>query len=147
MPKYKRIQHERVISDCSAQKPLTQQHFAQDCNINNIMERALRTGRLPESQERASKAFYGDVTSIDFRMIQEVITDATSAFMELPANIRKRFRNDPAELLEFTEDPQNYEEAISLGIISRPHQSDQGVTPQEKQNPAGKPDEKAPLNT
>jgi len=39
------------------------------------------------------------------------------SFRELPAEIRNRFRNDPEELLRFTENPQNRDEAIKLGLI------------------------------
>lgn len=39
--------------------------------------------------------------------------------MSLPAELRKRFRNDPGMLLAFLEDPQNRAEAESLGLVDR----------------------------
>ena len=37
--------------------------------------------------------------------------------MLLPAQMRSRFNNDPAELLKFIKDPANLDEAVKLGIL------------------------------
>jgi hypothetical protein len=39
--------------------------------------------------------------------------------MALPANIRSRFDNDPAKLIDFMENPANREEAESLGLVNK----------------------------
>jgi len=36
--------------------------------------------------------------------------------MALPSDVRKRFSNDPAELIDFLADKKNDEEAIKLGL-------------------------------
>jgi hypothetical protein len=46
-------------------------------------------------------------------------------FEDLPAEVRFRFDNKPAELLKFMSDPANADEAIDLGLFepSKPPKS------------------------
>ena len=61
---------------------------------------------------------------------------AQDEFMELPAQLRARFNNDPALLIDFLEKEENREEAIKLGLVaSKP-------TSVEAEAPVGEP--KAP---
>jgi phage internal scaffolding protein len=46
--------------------------------------------------------------------------DAQYQFDQLPALIRDRFHNDPQEMLAFLNDPNNYDEAIKLGLVNPP---------------------------
>ena len=39
--------------------------------------------------------------------------------MALPSRVRRRFDNDPAELMEFLADEANREEAVMLGLIEK----------------------------
>ena len=41
----------------------------------------------------------------------------------LLSRVRKRYNNDPAELLEFVMDEKNREEAVFLGLIEKPQES------------------------
>lgn len=88
------------------------------CNINSIMSRYQRTGLVPVS--RAAGA-YGDFSGVvDYHTCVQAQRDAEGAFMSLPAEVRKRFRNDPGELLAFLGDEANREEAIKIGLIPKP---------------------------
>lgn len=96
---------------------LTQQHFLPDCNINMIMEKYRRTGVLPVNQTRA---LFGDFSDgFDFLTAQRQIAQAKEAFADLPAKLRKRFDNDPAQLIAFMEDPENRAEAEALGLVEK----------------------------
>lgn len=96
---------------------LTQQHFADSCNINKIMEKYRRTGILPINSQ---KAVFGDCEEgFDFLTAQRQIAAAKEAFAELPAKVRRRFDNDPAALLAFLEDPTNRLEAEALGLVEK----------------------------
>jgi len=53
----------------------------------------------------------------DYLTMQTRIADAQADFMKLPAEIRQRFKNDPAELLRFLENDNNAQEAAELGLI------------------------------
>lgn len=97
---------------------MTQQHFKDECDINSIISRYNVTGYLPESDKPMQ---YGDFTNVsDFMTAQNIIIEAQERFDALPSDVRKRFDNNPANLLEFMQDDSNREEAIKLGLINNP---------------------------
>ena len=94
---------------------MTQQSFAEDADINVIVERFGLTGQLPEPLSPQ----YGDFSEVgDFQSAMNAIAAANSGFMSLPASMRARFENDPAKLISFLEDPANRSEAVSLGLVN-----------------------------
>lgn len=96
---------------------LAQQNFADECDINTIVNNFIRSGELPDE---SSKPSFGDFSrSIDnFHDAMNLIADANAAFYDLPANIRSRFDNNPAKYVDFFENPRNQAEAIELGLAS-----------------------------
>ena len=46
-----------------------------------------------------------------------MVNQARDLFMSLDAEVRKRFGNDPAQLLDFLADNKNYDEAKKLGLV------------------------------
>lgn len=96
---------------------LAQQNFADDADINTIVGRFLRTGELPPENPLFS---YGDFTGVvDYHTALNSVIAAQDAFMSLPAQLRIRFDNDPAQFLAFIEDAENYDEAVNLGLVQR----------------------------
>jgi phage internal scaffolding protein len=93
----------------------TKQSFKDECNINNIMAKYARTGVIEHGNKHAPS--YGDCPEIDFRQAMEVVLEAQETFAELPAVVRRRFDNDPANFLAFCEDPANRDEAGELGLL------------------------------
>ncbi|AZL82702.1 internal scaffolding protein [Apis mellifera associated microvirus 2] len=95
---------------------LTQQHDMADCDINNIVERAARTGFIPNA---VGSPFVGDlaINATDFHEAMNIVVSARQAFSELDAKTRARFGNDPGQLLEFLQDEGNYDEASKLGLV------------------------------
>jgi len=110
---------------------LAQQHFKDECDINNILRQFNITGLLPES---TLSPRYGDFTGIgDYHTALNQVIAAEDEFMALPATLRARFENDPAQLIEFLDNPDNINEAVSLGLINAPEEMPQAVElPQEK---------------
>jgi len=95
---------------------LTHQSFKDECDINTIMGRYLKTGVLPENLSQA-QAQYLDVSDIDYQEAAQLVAGAKSLFQELPSAIRNRFDNDPAKLLAFTSDDKNRREAAEMGLL------------------------------
>ena len=92
-----------------------QQHKAAECDINNIMSRYERDGILPHVNQYQGQ--YGDFTGVvDYQTALHLVQDAEDCFMSLPANIRKRFDNDPGQFFDFVSKPANVDEMISLGL-------------------------------
>lgn len=110
---------------------LTQQHFKSECDINNIMARYRETGFLTDPLKPATtKPQFGDYsTQFDYMAAQNTIAQARESFEALPSRIRKRFANDPAEMLAFLQDESNVEEAVKLGLIEKPAVVDEAVEP------------------
>lgn len=93
---------------------LTQQSFKDDADINVLLERFKVTGQLPQGVVLPS---YGDFSGVsDYRTAKSALLKAEHAFMDLPANIRSRFKNDPQAFLEFCSDPVNLPELRALGL-------------------------------
>jgi len=94
---------------------LAQQHFRDECDINNILRQFNITGLLPETPLSPR---YGDFTGIvDYHTALNAVIAAEDGFMELPADLRARFLNDPENLINFLNDESNKDEAIKLGLI------------------------------
>lgn len=96
---------------------LTQQSFQDECDINTIVRRFGLTGAMPEPLEPR----YGDFSNaVDFHSAMNAVRSASEGFMTLPADLRKRFENDPANLISFLQDGANLKEAVSLGLVNPP---------------------------
>lgn len=103
--------------DCK--KPTkTQQNQKDDCDINTIVRRFGLTGQLPNNVRVPQ---YGDFAGVqDFQSAMNAVRSASESFMELPAELRFRFDNDPQKLLEFVANGENRDEAVKLGLVKPP---------------------------
>lgn len=93
----------------------TKQSFKDECDINNIMSRFARTGVLDFAARNEPR--YGDCTGLDFTESMQRVAAANTLFQELPAKLRDRFKNSPAEFLDFVQNDANREEAMELGLL------------------------------
>lgn len=92
-----------------------QQNLAEATDINYIMKRYQKTGELRHVTSMAAE--YGDFsTAPDYKTAMEQIIAADNLFMELPAAVRDRFGNDPAQFIEFATDAKNVDELRKLGL-------------------------------
>ena len=103
--------------DCS-QDGRTKQSFKEECDVNNIVNRWLKSGLMPSAN--VVPAQFLDVSEIpDYQTSLNLVNQANAMFANLPANVRDRFDNNPAKLLSFVQDKSNLEEAINLGLCER----------------------------
>lgn len=97
---------------------LTQQQFADECDINKIMRKYKQTGVI--SHVSRIQGVYGDFTHVEeYQQMLEKVQLAENSFNSLPAEIRDRFGNDPKKLVMFLSDPKNQQEAERLGLSER----------------------------
>jgi phage internal scaffolding protein len=86
------------------------------CDINLIVSRFKTTGVMTNIAKGMPQ--YGDYSEvIDYQSALNVVNAAEDAFMALPATVRKRFANDPGQMLSFLDDPANRDEAVKLGLV------------------------------
>lgn len=95
----------------------TVQSAKDDADINVIVKRFGLTGAMPQNLRLPQ---YGDYTGInDFHSAMNVVRQAQETFMELPADVRARFGNDPQAFLEFASDPENFKELVKMGLATQ----------------------------
>lgn len=92
----------------------TQQHFREECDINNILDRYAQTGIVPERHG----AFYGDFSEgLEYREALDRLKSTQGEFDALPARTRDFFGNDPARFLDFVSNPENKPHFATIGLI------------------------------
>lgn len=94
---------------------LTRQEFADDCDINLIMQRFER-GEVPGFTPRVP--MYLDLTVMPATLQEtlNLMNDAEASFMSLPALVRREFDNDAVKFVEFASDPENLSQMRTWGL-------------------------------
>lgn len=94
---------------------MAKQSFAEEADINTIVRRFGLTGELPTDVAVPQSGDFEN--AMDFHSAMNVVRAAEEAFMELPAEVRYEFANDPGRFLAFVHDPANRDRAEKLGIV------------------------------
>ena len=120
--KFKTIYNSRVetVGTINDKPSMTYQADKDDCDINNILDKYARFGTLPTVNN--NPPVYADVstTPSSFLEAQEIIRNAQDSFNGLSSDIRREFHDNPFEMIEFLNNPENHNKAIELGIIEQP---------------------------
>jgi phage internal scaffolding protein len=106
------------------------QSAEEESNINTIVRRFGISGKLPD---QVAMPRSGDFTNVpDFHAAMNLVRQAQEEFVRVPADVRARFRNDPQEFMNFFENPDNYTEALKLGLVNvrPPSGTPDGGTPE-----------------
>lgn len=97
---------------------LTQQQFKEECDVNHIMKKYTQTGELHHLSRK--QGVYADMSEItDYQGMLHTVMEARQHFDALPADVREKFKNNPAELIKFVQDPNNYDEGVKLGLFEK----------------------------
>lgn len=95
---------------------LAVQSARDEVDINTIVRRFGLTGQLPEDLRAPT---YGDFVGVnDYHSAMNAVAKANEAFEEMPAEVRARFQNDPAEFVAFCSDEKNRDEMKKLGLLA-----------------------------
>lgn len=101
--------------DCST-PVITKQSFKDECDINNIMMKYIRTGLVDHVNRYQGR--YGDFSDVpDMLQAFDIIERSEEMFNSLPSDIRKDFNNDVVAFLEFAQDPANTDALKEYGLI------------------------------
>lgn len=112
----------------------TKQEFKDESDINVILRRFNITGQLPENVRMPT---YADFTGVDdFHSAANAIANANEAFDAMPAEVRRRFANDPADFVAFCSDQKNLAEARKLGLVPAAERVDPAREPARSAAPA-----------
>lgn len=111
--------------DCSCDEGRTKQEFAEECDINTIIRRFGLGYEPPENVRVPLQGEFYDVP--DFRSALDLVREADEAFMQMHADVRKRFDHDPVKFVEFVSDPKNVDECRKLGLAMPAAEPDKPV--------------------
>lgn len=112
-----RVRQQQMFSEPTR----SQQQFKQDTDINHIVARHKVTGMMPRGNA-GRQPIFGDFSSaLDYQAQLDKVADVDQQFASLPARLRKRFQNSPYQLIRWVNDPENFDEAVELGLLQDPH--------------------------
>lgn len=112
------IKRERVSAPKHSGKSLVKQEFANDADINKLLKRFTPEDLAAQSAAAMAAAQFTDCTKISSLHDAFEFTQASmDAFNKLPADLRMRFNNSPADLARFYKNPSNEDEARELGLL------------------------------
>lgn len=94
--------------------PGAKQSFKNECDINKIMARFIKTGTIDHVARFGGS--YGFADSMTYHEAQNIVANANSMFAELPAAIRKEFDDKPEVFLDFVYDPKNADRLREMGL-------------------------------
>lgn len=126
------------IKFTSKDKSLTNQADMEAADINKIMARYQKTGVLVDDFGVQRQPTFGDFSELhDYHEMLIAVRNAERVFGTLPAATRNFFKNDPQELINFLDNPENDDKAVELGlkqrvdkpIVKQPAPGDPGYTP------------------
>ena len=103
---------------------LTQQHFAHQADVRNIIKQYDKTGLIANVQKGVAQ--YGDFSEVnEYREALDLVHNANEMFGQLPAEVREMFQNNAGTFLEFATNPENNEEMIKMGLKEAPDTPDE----------------------
>lgn len=115
-------------------KGRTKQSFKDECDINKIMARFIKTRTLDFQQTMQPR--YGDSTGRDYQAAMFTVAAANGLFAAMPSHLRSRFDNDPAKFLDFVGDKRNRAEAEDLGLLKAIEEAPPGPLSSATEAPA-----------
>lgn len=127
------VKHDSVDAPF-AEDGRTRQEFADECDINNILQRYEKTGVISHFNDGQPR--YLDLSDMppDLQSSLLYVELAQESFMRLPAHVRKEFDNDPVRFAEYAADPANVDRMREWGL-ARPAPQEAEAEP--KGAPAG----------
>lgn len=93
----------------------TEQAHKDQTDMNYILRDYRKTGLIKHAAKHEGR--YDDIPALDFQTAMFKVTQAQQMFESLPADMRKRFGNDPAAFLGFVQNPDNKGELERMGIL------------------------------
>lgn len=102
---------------------MTRQEFAADCDINTLMER-YQNEDIGAIMRRSQEPVYVDFVNMpgDLMETMQALQEAETAFMTLPAVVRREFDNDPVRFVDFASDVNNLPKMREWGLAPPPPQ-------------------------
>ena len=89
-------------------KTMTKQSHREECDVNMILAKFQKTGAITHVNDNQPQ--YSVHDGMDFKEAMDIVTSSKELFAGLPSEIRTHFQNDPAEFLDYVNDPNNQQD-------------------------------------
>lgn len=109
----------KVTLDCSVDDLLTEQSHKDEVNINNIVKRHGIDMIQKVAQLNQGEYLMDDIPTNDFMESMNIVLKAQQTFSQLPSEVRKQFNNQPAEFMDFVQNPDNGQALVDMGLAQR----------------------------
>lgn len=107
----------KVQVDFSNSQSRTKSEFKDEADVNNIVAQCIKKAIALPSGDR--QPMFEDFSNIGtYQDAVSSVAQANEEFSHLPSEIRAKFDNNVQSLIDFMGDPENKEEAISLGLLA-----------------------------
>ncbi|EOZ9388824.1 hypothetical protein ACQYE5_000693 [Enterobacter cancerogenus] len=136
--RYNVPQHAGVLFELPTR---TQQHFADEVDINQIVARAISTGNHALFTPQQRQEFYDATFFTDYMDALSVLDDVRDDFSSLPSSVRKEFGHDPDKYVAFMSNPQNMHKAVEMGLLQGVEKPKPPVSVSGTSDPSGDPPE------
>lgn len=128
MPEFRTAYGPKLRANTVNDNPsMVKSEFQKEADINFIIGKFRKTGMVSHLSQH--KGDYGTFDTIDFHEAMLTVTAAQEMFETVPADVRKRFGNDPGAFLDFVTDAKNLAEMRELGLAPR---DDSAMNPSPK---------------
>lgn len=137
--------HEPVVLECDPAEGMTRQEFKDECDINVLMATYETSGAIPRFN--LGTPAYLDVSDVpDLARSIAIMEAAQTAFMTLPASVRREFDNDAVAFVEYASDASNLEQMRKWGLAppAEPAPSAPAVTAEGGTGASGSPGSSKP---
>lgn len=131
---YTRPNGTKGIRTINTLRSMTDTSFADTVDINNIVDKHTGNPKLDAAYTSQVGTYIDNLELQDYNQSVDRVLAAQEAFMALPAKTRDRFANDPAKLIEFMADQNNYDEGVKLGLVAKREEKQTLIEQQREPN-------------
>jgi phage internal scaffolding protein len=96
----------------------TKSEFKREVDINHIVKQYQQKGVMTHVS-KALPQWAVEASSLTMQEAMIQIQQANEEFQRLPAELRKKFSNDPVNMLAFVADSKNYDKALEYGLVEK----------------------------
>lgn len=138
---YSRFDRPKKDGITFTEKTRTQQHFAKEVDINEIVKRAINTGDVTVLTPQQRGEYYDCTAFEDYQQALEYVAAVEEDFFTLPSAVRKEFGNDPDAYVQFMSEPKNFAKAVELGLLQGSGDKTPPAAPVAPEQPPAGPSE------
>lgn len=114
----------------SGEKSLTNQELTGQTSMSFLMRGLNKHSVVRKRPQKAPDVYDFSKSLVDSVIEARIVTEKVA---KIAPAIRRKFKNDPDKVIEFCKNPENYHEALALGLINRNPQLEIQLANQEEE--------------